>query len=44
VFSGSLDQIAQDVRACDELGANELFFELTFTPTTGSAGTGRRLA
>jgi alkanesulfonate monooxygenase SsuD/methylene tetrahydromethanopterin reductase-like flavin-dependent oxidoreductase (luciferase family) len=32
VFTGSLDEIVHDVRASQELGAAEVFFDLTFTP------------
>jgi hypothetical protein len=32
VFSGSLDQIADDVKACAKIGAHEVFFDPTFAP------------
>jgi probable F420-dependent oxidoreductase len=32
LFTGSLQEVADDVGACQELGAAELFFDLTFTP------------
>ena len=35
VFTGSLQEIAEDVHASRDLGATELFFDLTFT--TGGA-------
>ena len=31
IFSGTLDQIHDDVRACAEIGAAEVFFDPTFT-------------
>ena len=32
VFSGSLEQIADDVRACGKIGASEIFFDPAFSP------------
>jgi hypothetical protein len=32
VFTGSLREIASDVEACVDMGAAELFFDMTFTP------------
>lgn len=32
IFSGSADQIKQDIGACRQIGAHELFFDPTFTP------------
>jgi len=32
VFTGTFDQILNDVRACEDIGAAELFFDLTWTP------------
>jgi probable F420-dependent oxidoreductase len=32
IFSGTLAQIEEDVRACSSIGATELFFDPTFTP------------
>lgn len=32
VFVGSLDQIRQDIVACEQIGAEEVFLELGFTP------------
>jgi probable F420-dependent oxidoreductase len=32
IFSGSLDQIADDVRACAKIGASEIFFDPAFAP------------
>jgi probable F420-dependent oxidoreductase len=32
VFSGSLDQISDDVKACGKIGAHEVFFNPAFSP------------
>jgi probable F420-dependent oxidoreductase len=32
IFSGTLDQIADDVKACAGIGASEVFFDPTFAP------------
>jgi hypothetical protein len=32
IFSGSLDQISDDVRACAKIGAHEVFFDPAFAP------------
>jgi hypothetical protein len=32
IFCGTMDQIKQDVRACKEIGAHEVFFDPTFGP------------
>jgi alkanesulfonate monooxygenase SsuD/methylene tetrahydromethanopterin reductase-like flavin-dependent oxidoreductase (luciferase family) len=32
IFSGSLEQISEDVRACAKIGASELFFDPAFAP------------
>jgi len=32
IFSGSLEQISEDVRACDKIGATEVFFDPAFAP------------
>jgi hypothetical protein len=32
VFSGSLEQINEDVRACAKIGAREIFFDPAFGP------------
>jgi probable F420-dependent oxidoreductase len=32
IFSGTFDQIAEDVKACGDIGASEIFFDPTFTP------------
>ena len=32
IFSGSLDQIGDDVKACAKIGAHEVFFDPTFAP------------
>jgi len=32
VFSGSLEQINEDVRACAKIGASEIFFDPAFSP------------
>jgi probable F420-dependent oxidoreductase len=32
IFSGSLEQIADDVRACAKIGASEIFFDPAFAP------------
>lgn len=32
IFSGSLDQISDDVKACAKIGAHELFFDPAFAP------------
>ncbi|HUA15621.1 MAG TPA: LLM class F420-dependent oxidoreductase [Verrucomicrobiae bacterium] len=32
IFSGSLEQIADDVRACVKIGASEIFFDPAFAP------------
>jgi len=31
IFTGTLDQISDDVKACAEIGASEVFFDPTFT-------------
>src|SRR5262249_49504235 len=32
VFSGSLEQIGEDVRGCAKIGVNEIFFDPAFSP------------
>ena len=32
IFSGSLEQISDDVRACSKIGADEVFFDPAFAP------------
>ena len=32
IFSGSLEQISDDVRACAKIGADEVFFDPAFAP------------
>ena len=32
IFSGSLEQISDDVRGCAEIGADEVFFDPAFAP------------
>jgi len=32
IFSGSLEQISDDVRGCAKIGADEVFFDPTFAP------------
>jgi hypothetical protein len=32
IFVGSLDQIREDLAACDKIGAEEVFLEVGFTP------------
>jgi hypothetical protein len=32
IFSGSLDQISDDVTACAKIGAHEVFFDPAFAP------------
>jgi probable F420-dependent oxidoreductase len=32
IFSGSLEQVADDVRACAKIGASEIFFDPAFAP------------
>jgi hypothetical protein len=32
IFSGSLDQISDDVTACAKIGAQEVFFDPAFAP------------
>jgi hypothetical protein len=32
IFSGSLDQISDDVRGCAKIGASEVFFDPAFAP------------
>jgi len=32
IFSGSLEQISEDVRACAKIGAEEIFFDPAFSP------------
>ena len=32
IFSGSLDQISEDVRGCAKIGASEVFFDPAFAP------------
>jgi len=32
IFSGSLEQIAEDVRGCAEIGSEEVFFDPAFSP------------
>jgi probable F420-dependent oxidoreductase len=39
VFSGSLEEIGSDVRACQAMGAEEVFFDMTFTPLGSSTAT-----
>lgn len=39
VFTGSVDQIMHDVRACEDMGAAELFFDLTWTPQCTTVAT-----
>jgi probable F420-dependent oxidoreductase len=34
IFAGTLDQIQDDVATCRDIGAHELFFDLTFSPGT----------
>ena len=31
IFSGTMDQVTEDVRACAKIGASEVFFDPTFT-------------
>ena len=38
IFSGSLEQISEDVRGCAKIGASEVFFDPAFAP--GRAVTG----
>ena len=32
IFSGTLDQISEDVRGCAKIGASEVFFDPAFAP------------
>jgi endonuclease IV len=32
IFTGSLEQISDDVRACAQIGASEIFFDPAFAP------------
>ena len=32
IFSGSLEQISEDVRGCAKIGADEVFFDPAFAP------------
>ena len=32
IFSGSLEQITEDVRGCAKIGADEVFFDPAFAP------------
>jgi hypothetical protein len=32
IFSGSLEQVGDDVRACAKIGADEVFFDPAFAP------------
>jgi hypothetical protein len=32
IFAGTLDQIKEDITACDKIGAHEVFFDPTFSP------------
>ena len=32
IFAGTLDQIKEDMTACDKIGAHEVFFDPTFSP------------
>jgi endonuclease IV len=32
IFSGSLEQISDDVKACAKIGAEEVFFDPAFSP------------
>lgn len=32
LFSGTLEQVKQDLAACREIGAHEVFFDPTFSP------------
>ena len=36
IFSGSREQIKQDIAGCRQIGAHELFFDPTFMPGTQS--------
>jgi alkanesulfonate monooxygenase SsuD/methylene tetrahydromethanopterin reductase-like flavin-dependent oxidoreductase (luciferase family) len=39
VFTGSLEEIGEDVRACQAMGAAQVFFDMTFTPQGSSMPT-----
>jgi hypothetical protein len=32
IFTGTLDQIKEDIAGCRQIGAHELFFDPTFSP------------
>jgi len=32
LFSGTIDQIKEDIAGCKDIGAHELFFDPTFSP------------
>ena len=32
IFSGTIDQIKEDIPGCNDIGAHELFFDPTFSP------------
>lgn len=32
IFSGTIDQIKEDIAGCNDIGAHELFFDPTFSP------------
>jgi probable F420-dependent oxidoreductase len=38
LFSGTLEQVKEDVAACREIGAHEVFFDPTFSPGTQNLG------
>jgi len=43
VFGGSIEQIREDLAACERLGAQETFLELGFTPGSQSLDNWERL-
>ena len=43
IFVGSLDQIREDIAACEKIGADEVFLELGFTPGGQTLGNWERL-
>jgi hypothetical protein len=43
VFVGSLEQIREDIAACEKIGAEEVFLEIGFTPGGQSLSNWQRL-
>ena len=43
IFVGSIDQIHEDIAACEKIGAEEVFLEVAFTPGGQSLSNWERL-